>query len=101
MRAEWKCPKCGAGAGDHGRGECVTDRGMGCEGLICECDDHGSKDHGEHPNNPCPNANCYHCGWGGTLPVPEYKFKGWAKKAWEAGWRPPADWEPPPEVVAK
>jgi hypothetical protein len=100
---KWKCPKCGAGAGTHGhwKGECDYGRISGnltaCVGLVCECTDDTSMAHGDTDDDPCPNATCYHCGWNGTLPVPAFnaaKLKGWAKKAWEAGWKPPKGWTP-------
>lgn len=100
--AIWKCPKCGARAGKHGRGIC-NDHGPGCTGFVCECDLIGdypnksdAKDHGTAANL-CENANCYHCGWGGVFPPPKFdpaKLRGWAKQAWAAGWRPPEGWTP-------
>lgn len=104
---KWACPKCGAGAGEHGRKPtALCSSHKECGGLICECDveDEGPQveddDHGMYAN-PCKYANCYHCGWGGQFPAPAAvrKWKaaqkinpstltGWQKEAWEAGWRP-------------
>jgi len=87
---KWACPKCGAEAHKHGKKDCLS-RGLGdCEGLICECDDDGGgPQHGQVFNDPCPNANCYHCGWGGTLPIKPKGLQKWEKQALEAGWTPP------------
>lgn len=93
----WRCPQCKAPTHKHGSGECLA-RGTDCEGLICECYvETNAKTHGYSDDDPCPNAACYHCGWGGTVPPPPFdpaKLKGWAKTAWAAGWRPPAGWTP-------
>lgn len=96
MLSEWKCPKCGAKAHEHGPGrrdKCQYNQGgKDCEGLICECDDgscDADDDHGMICTNTCKNANCYCCGWGGELPVPPKKMQPWEKKAFEAGWTPP------------
>jgi hypothetical protein len=87
----WQCPKCGAPAGGHGKGACQS--GDLCEGIICECEDDGflSDDHGESFSNPCKNANCYHCGWGGTIPLKPRGLQAWEKKALEGGWTPPKE----------
>jgi len=96
--AEWKCPECDAPAHKHGRGgktKCVSDDDLlNCEGLVCECDvdDDIDGDHGLSQNDPCENAVCYHCGWGGRLPPKPKKMAPWEKKALEAGWKPPAGW---------
>jgi len=63
-------------------------------GLICECEGEIGKKHGEDPNDPCHDARCHHCGWAGTMPATTPKLKGWAKTAWDAGWRPPKGWQP-------
>lgn len=88
----WKCPKCSAAANKCGKEVPHTDDGIPCSGrcmgLICDCDHTTSKNHGTDAD-PCQNANCYHCGWGGTVPMPAKKLVGWQKKAWDAGWRPP------------
>ena len=65
----WKCPKCGAPNDGHGKGECQDKfGGRMCQGLICECEvDSDSPDHGT-AKEPCKEAVCYHCGWGGELP---------------------------------
>lgn len=94
---KWACPKCGADANKHGKGgedKCQEGRhGSECQGFLCECDNNEpGADHGQTHEDPCPEANCYHCGWGGVFPPKPAKLKGWAKTAWEAGWRPPAGW---------
>lgn len=94
---KWKCPKCGAAWNKHGKGVCLQ-RGT-CEGLVCECEeDEPSKLHGETAEDPCPEATCYHCGWGGMMPyTPEEDMKSWpawAKTAVENGWVPPKKWRP-------
>jgi hypothetical protein len=71
--SKWKCPKCGAPANGHGEGECGSPNAgaITCSGLLCECDQDAQssrRDHGETTSNPCPNANCYHCGFSGTVP---------------------------------
>lgn len=96
-KVKWACPKCGSSPDVHGKGgtsKCqYTDGQPGhCYGFVCECD--GDADHGNTVDDPCTTANCYHCGWGGTFPVPDFKLTGWAKKAWDAGWRPPKGWTP-------
>ena len=99
MKTPFKCPKCGATPNKHGKGECadrVSYREHSvCLGCICECaeDDNDSEaeGHGESFENPCPNAVCAHCGWGGTLPVKPKGLQTWEKKALEAGWTPPAN----------
>lgn len=104
-KIKWACPKCGQSQNDkHGKGgasKCQYDmRSDTCYGFICECDDagpSGSATHGGSNADPCQNANCYHCGWGGTFPVPLFdvkKLKGWAKTAHAAGWTPPPGWTP-------
>lgn len=95
---EWKCPKCGAPANDHGPGHadrCEYDRGgKDCVGFVCECEnDTDDTTHGVTYADPCHNANCYCCGWGGTFPVPPVKMRPWEKKALEAGWVPPPGWK--------
>lgn len=103
-RPDWKCPKCGAPANDHGKGgadECHDpSRSTGCMGLICECDGDVNDDHGSY-EKPCPEARCYHCRWAGQLPsakdIAKHKreskldpktLTGWQREAWDAGWRP-------------
>ena len=104
----WACPRCGAKANKHGKpaNACKDSRTLtGCTGFICECDSvfdaeltaAEMKAHGESAEAACPNAECYHCGWSGTFPARAFdpaKLKGWAKQAYEAGWRPPAGWSP-------
>jgi hypothetical protein len=102
IEVEWKCPKCGAppnGCGKGGYEKCQNRSSFqeSCSGFLCLCADDSGLEHGETYSDPCPEANCYHCGWGGTFPLPKYdvkKLKGWAKKAYEAGWRPPEGWTP-------
>jgi hypothetical protein len=96
MKIEFKCPKCQAPPNDHGKGgpEKCNDRhgrsqDSGCMGFICECDNDGSEGHGESFEDPCPSANCYHCGWGGTFPTKPKGLQAWEKKALDAGWTPP------------
>lgn len=98
--AAWKCPQCGAGHNAHGRGECKSpsfDRASACDGLVCECwedgvgeEISGAEDHGLSFSNPCIHASCYHCGWGGCMPVKPKGLQPWEKKALEAGWSPPS-----------
>ena len=96
---KWACPKCGAPSNGHGKGgggSCINGRGTTCEGFVCECPSDGSGTHGTH-EDPCLEANCYHCGWGGEFPPPGFdpkKLKGWAKTAFAAGWKPPIGWTP-------
>jgi hypothetical protein len=100
MKLEFKCPKCGASPHKHGKGgkdEC-TYRGSSslCDGLICDCDPDQCPaselaDHGQSFNNPCEEAHCYHCGWGGTIPTAPKGLQAWEKKALVAGWTPPSD----------
>lgn len=96
MSFKFECPKCGAPSHEHGKGglDGCMNEDLHCEGLICDCnlidaplselDDHGSS-----LNNPCTEANCYHCGWGGTVPVKPKGLQAWEKKALEAGWKMP------------
>lgn len=94
----WCCPKCGVESHKHPkstkhRRSCVEVDGNWCEGMLCECDDTpgqerepgsdpDAKDHGLTQENPCANANCYHCGWDGRLPAKEPKKK--AEKTYTA-----------------
>jgi len=107
--SEFKCPKCGAKPHEHGKGETELCsgriRGELCEGLICECDffeadTDGKDDHGESESNPCEEANCYHCGWGGRMPpMSDTKdWPPWAKTALKEGWKPPGGWQPKGEA---
>jgi hypothetical protein len=94
MKFEWACPECGAKPGKHGKGgkeKCEYHRGshVTCVGFVCECSDDGDDDHGLVMSNTCPEANCYHCGWGGQMPPMPKKIAPWEKKALEAGWTPP------------
>jgi hypothetical protein len=98
MKFEWKCPRCSASAHKHGKGGadcCINGQDEQCEGLICDCDPEQCPDseleaHGTTLDNRCTEANCYHCGWGGTVPKAPKGLQGWEKKALEAGWTPPA-----------
>lgn len=91
MSAElFKCPKCGATPQKHGKGKCLAGEGRECDGLICECDpidnpETDTETHGESFADKCTNANCYHCGWGGTVPAKPKGAQAWEKKALEAG----------------
>jgi hypothetical protein len=95
---EFRCPKCGALSNEHGdpkKDDCCQDAdGPSCNGFLCECDDDGTELHGTTYAYPCPEANCYHCGWGGKFPKPPGKWPPWTKKAIEAGWKPPEGWQP-------
>lgn len=84
----WACPKCGAKPDHHGKGgaDACLEESTICQGLICECEDEGGDDHGETFAEPCRHANCYHCGWGGTVPQRPKGLQAWEKKAPEAGW---------------
>jgi hypothetical protein len=76
---EWKCPKCDAPWSGHGRGGLKRCKSKGikteafCDGLVCECEYLYNpaylQSHGVTLENPCPNAECCHCGWRGTLPL--------------------------------
>lgn len=101
----WECPRCMAadGHGEGGRDECRAGA-ESCEGLICECwENHepGSAvykhteapDHGQVFDNICERAVCKHCGWSGRLPKAPAKLAAWEKKALEAGWTPPENWD--------
>jgi hypothetical protein len=97
MKFEFKCPKCSAPPHEHGKGgreKCMNSGSKECEGLICDCDPTDmprseEPDHGTTLENPCTEANCYHCGWGGTHPKAPKGLQAWEKKALEAGWTPP------------
>lgn len=100
IKVKWACPRCGADANEHGKGgeeRCKQDarlRNAGaspCEGFLCLCDgdEAGASDHGENYANPCTEAHCYHCEWGGTFPAQPKGLEAWEKKALEAGWSMP------------
>jgi len=89
MKIEFKCPKCGALPNEHGKGgglKCNERRHESCMGFICDCNDDTGETHGESFEDPCPEANCYHCGWGGVFPVKPKGLQAWEKKALDAGW---------------
>lgn len=91
---DWKCPKCGVTeTGCEGKDikkRCMNNSVANCMGFICECDWDGDDDeHGTH-KDPCPEANCYHCGWGGKFPIGPAGIMDWEQKALDAGWKPPA-----------
>ena len=102
-RFKWQCPKCGAEPHKHGRGgqaACLAEASE-CEGFICECEmteDYSSSelpDHGHVRSNPCENANCFHCGYGGAFPPPPPKsWPKWAQTALKEHWSPPKGWQP-------
>ena len=94
MNFDWNCPKCGADANKCGKKPtdmCDGKHGdESCMGFICECDtENVDEAHGQSLEYPCPEANCYHCGWGGKFPKPPRGLQAWEKKALEAGWTPP------------
>jgi hypothetical protein len=91
------------GHGEGGQEECRAGQ-VSCEGLICECWEHfdvnspeykrtEAPDHGQVFDNVCTVAVCRHCGWAGGLPKPPKKLLAWEKKALEAGWMPPENWD--------
>jgi hypothetical protein len=87
-RDSWACPKCRVTSDGHSSSEICP---SGCVGFLCECDPEPDLDTHGTPDDPCPEARCRHCDWVGTFPkkvVPK-DLKGWAKTAWNAGWRPP------------
>lgn len=98
--ARWACPKCDSAPGQHGTGgkeRCQYDTSSksSCYGFVCECDSEDNPaseadDHGLSFANPCDQANCYHCGWGGKMPVRPKGLQAWERKALEAGWTMPA-----------
>lgn len=98
---KWACPRCACEPGKHGKGgraACLSGDQM-CYGFVCECDDNGvegtdTEAHGQSLDDQCHWATCHHCGWAGVFPPAPFKLTGWAKKAWAAGWRPPAGWQP-------
>lgn len=67
MEQKWGCPECGADANEHGKGECRSIGGGVCMGFVCDCDVDTGDDHGTE-KDPCQNATCYHCNWGGEFP---------------------------------
>ena len=91
MKIEFKCPKCNALPNEHGKGgaEKCIDRHGSCMGFICDCSKDTGENHGESFEDSCPEANCYHCGWGGTFPIKPKGLQAWEKKALDAGWAMP------------
>lgn len=69
---EWKCPKCEATNDGCGTKKSCIQREQPCQGLICECEEDTAENHG-NAEDPCHNATCYHCGWGGTMPTDTVK----------------------------
>lgn len=102
-RVAWRCPKCKTGASSrHGKGGATACQYSqdDCNGFLCECDQEGDTKHGTY-DDPCLTANCYHCGWGGTFPLPRWtaaELPSWARTALKAEWTPPAEWVPPKRV---
>lgn len=89
---KWECPNCNVG---HEDGEGFY---CDCEGLVF------SELHGISHSDPCINATCCKCGWIGEFPLPKWSssnLKGWARKAWNEGWRPPRDWKPNETTMRK
>lgn len=99
-KTAWACPKCGIDAmGKHKRTlklRACTDyagtEAKRCSGFLCECDMDVESGHGDTLQDPCKNAQCYHCGWLGQWPPTPTKMKPWEKKALETGWKPPPGW---------
>lgn len=88
----WACPECGAEAMKHGAGgkeKCKERREGNCSGFLCDCTGDVADMHGNTLEDPCPEARCYHCGWGGEFPRKPKGLLAWEKKALEAGWVPP------------
>lgn len=75
----WVCPHCGQTEQRHGRGGargCHAEGDERCPGLECKCTDGKcySKAFGfGWRRSPCPNAECAHCGWKGTLRSREFE----------------------------
>jgi hypothetical protein len=88
-KIEFKCPKCGASPNGCPKKPKISCMSHGsCLGFICECTKEGPE-HGASFTDVCREANCYHCGWGGTFPVKPKGLQAWEKKALDAGWSPP------------
>jgi hypothetical protein len=103
FRTPFQCPNCAATPNQHGNGgssahcEYTHWRDGACPGFLCECDDSvdtGLDTHGETFSNPCLEARCFHCGWGGRIPETPKKMPAWTKAALKAGWTPPKGWKP-------
>lgn len=97
MKFEFRCPSCGAPPNACGRKSTDVCEGRHpeelCMGFICECTsaEADTDGHGELLNNQCPEASCYHCGWGGVFPKAPKGMQAWERKALAAGWTmPPA-----------
>lgn len=95
LAIKWECPKCSARPNHHGKGgasRCRYTDGLlkACNGFLCECED--DEEHVGSYANPCPEANCYHCGWGGKFPTKPKGIQPWERKALDAGWMPPSGW---------
>lgn len=87
---EFKCPKCEALPNECGSKKVPCLGHNGCMGFICDCaEEDTAEDHGTTFSNPCPEANCYHCGWGGRFPLLPRGMQAWEKKAAAAGWTMP------------
>lgn len=91
QKIKWACPGCGAPPHKCGKGECESTIQFdgSCEGFVCECACDTAKDHGKTFADPCRDAHCYHCGWGGTFPKKPKGLQPWEKQALDAGWAPP------------
>jgi hypothetical protein len=91
----WACPSCGTTSRGHKKSKKLDEAcesGGSCGGFICDCPDPTTATHGASLADPCPDAQCYHCGWRGIFPQPPKKMLPWEKKALSAGWAPPAWW---------
>ena len=93
----WKCPQCGAGVNECGKGSCASGATLPnvCAGTFCSCDCDGDYGHGERLHDPCFAAFCAHCNWHGTLPhVDTATWPEWAQVAWKEQWTPQRGWRP-------
>lgn len=100
MRIPYACLRCKSKPNKHGTVPryAKTEHGNRkdyCEGVLCQCPgDDVLETHGETFENPCLEAHCGCCGWGGRLPPLPKKMLPWERKALDAGWAPPDGWNP-------
>lgn len=99
MAIPFVCPRCKSQPNGHGTVAryAKTEHRPNmdyCEGVLCRCEHDTVETHGETFEDPCLQAYCGCCGWGGRLPVLPKKMLPWERKALEAGWAPPATWDP-------